>query len=163
MMAKAKKSQSPLPKLVQYALENVPHEVTTFPADMRDAEEIAARLNLPPGQLFKTLVVIRPNKGKPILVMIPADRQLDLKKVATAVSEKKLTMASHAEAEAITRLQVGGISALALLNKGFDIYIDDSAQAYPQIYVSGGQRGLDVKVGVTDLLRITGARPIPAT
>lgn len=162
-MAKGKKNRSPLPKLVQYALENVPHEITTFPDTMRDAEEIAAWLNLPPGQLFKTLVVLRPDKGKPLLVMTPADRQLDLKRVATAVGEKKLIMASHAEAEALTHLQVGGISALALLNRGFEIFIDDSALAFSQIYVSGGQRGLDVRLAVADLLRITGARPIPAT
>jgi len=162
-MAKGKKNRSPLPKLVQYALENVPHEITTFPDTMRDAEEIAAWLNLPPGQLFKTLVVLRPDKGKPLLVMTPADRQLDLKRVATAVGEKKLTMASHTEAEALTHLQVGGISALALLNRSFEIFIDDSALAFSQIYVSGGQRGLDVRLAVADLLRITGARPIPAT
>ena len=162
-MAKGKNSKSPLPKLVQFALENVPHEVTTFPDTMRDAEEIAALLNIPPDQLFKTLVVIRPGKGKPLLVMTPANRQLDLKKVATAVGEKKLNMATHAEAEALTRLQVGGISALALLNRGFEVYIDDSALAFPQIYVSGGQRGLDVRLAVADLLRITDARPIPAT
>lgn len=162
-MAKGKKARSPLPKLVQFALENTAHEITTFPDTMRDAEEIAAWLNIPPGQLFKTLVVIRPDKGKPLLVMTPADRQLDLKKVAAAAGEKKLTMATHAEAEALTRLQVGGISALALLNRGFEIYIDDSALAFSQIYVSGGQRGLDVKLAVTDLLHLTGARPIPAT
>jgi len=130
---------------------------------MRDAEEIAALLGLPPAQLFKTLVVLRPDKGKPILVMIPANQQLDLKKVAQVAGEKKLTMASHAEAEAITRLQVGGISALALLNRGFDIFIDDSALAFEQIYVSGGQRGLDVKIKTTDLIGITDARPIAAT
>ncbi|MCB8987108.1 MAG: aminoacyl-tRNA deacylase [Ardenticatenaceae bacterium] len=161
-MAKDKKNRSPLPKLVQYALENVPHEVTTFPNTMRDAEEIAAWLHLPPGQLFKTLVVTRPDKGKPLLVMTPANRQLDLKKVAAAIGEKKLGMASHAEAESLTHLQVGSISALALLNRGFEIYIDESALTFEQIYVSGGQRGLDVKVAVADLLRITGAQPIPA-
>ncbi|MBK8934458.1 MAG: aminoacyl-tRNA deacylase [Chloroflexi bacterium] len=162
-MAKGQQNRSPLPKLVQYALENVPHEVTTFPDTMRDAEEIAALLDLPPAQLFKTLVVLRPGKGKPLLVMIPANQQLDLKKVAQAAGEKKLTMAAHAEAEAITRLQVGGISALALLNRGFDIFIDDSALAFEQIYVSGGQRGLDVKIKTTDLIHITNARPIAAT
>lgn len=162
-MAKGKKARSPLPKLVQFTLENISHEITTFPDTMRDAEEIAVWLNIPPGQLFKTLVVIRPDKGKPFLVMIPANRQLDLKKVAAAAGEKKLTMATHTEAEALTRLQVGGISALALLNRGFEIYIDDSALEFSQIYVSGGQRGLDVKLAVTDLLRLTGSRPIPAT
>jgi Cys-tRNA(Pro)/Cys-tRNA(Cys) deacylase len=159
-MAKEKKSQSPLPKLVQYALEGVAHEVIAFPDSMRDAEEIAAHLGIPAAQVFKTLVVVRPDKGKPILVIIPANRQLDLKKVATATGDKKLKMAAHSEAEALTKLQVGGISALALLNRGFDIFLNDSATAFSHIYVSGGQRGLDVHVAVTDFLRITGARLI---
>lgn len=161
-MAKAKKDRSPLPKLVQYALRETPHEVITFSGAMRDAAEIAVHLGLPAGQLFKTLVVLRAARGKPILVMVPAEQQLDLKKVAAAAGEKKVTMASHNEAEKLTGLQVGGISALALLNQGFTIFIDDSALAFDEIYVSGGQRGLDVKLAVSDLLRVTGARAITA-
>ena len=159
----AKSSDSPLPKLVQYALKGTAHELITFPDDMRDAEEIADLLQIPPGQVFKTLVVIKPdNRGKPYLVMMPANQQLDLKQFAKAVNEKKLVMASHEQAEALTGLQVGGISALALKNRGFQIYLDQSAQSYPEIYVSGGQRGLDVRLAVTDLLRITGARWVNA-
>ena len=161
-MSKAKKERSLLPKLVQYALRDTPHEVITFPDAMRDAAEIAAHLGLPAGQLFKTLVVIRAGRGKPILVMVPAEQQLDLKKVAIAAGEKKVSMASHAEAEKLTGLQVGGISALALLNQGFTIFLDDSALAFAAIYVSGGQRGLDVLLAVSDLVRITGAGVITA-
>jgi Cys-tRNA(Pro)/Cys-tRNA(Cys) deacylase len=161
-MAKEKKERSPLPKLVQYALQDVAHEVIQFPDGMRDAAEIARHLDLPAGQLYKTLVVIRPERGKPILVMTPAEEQLDLKKVAAAAGEKKLTMATHAEAEKLTGLQVGGISALALLNQGFEIFIDESALLFDEIYVSGGQRGLDVKLAVDDLLRVTAAHPIAA-
>lgn len=162
-MAKGKKTPSPVPKLVQYALKGCPHEIITFPSEMRDAAEIAAHLNVPAGQVFKTLVVTRPAPGRPILVMTPADRQLDLKKVATAVGVKKVSMAGHDEAEKLTGLQVGGISALALLNRGFDVYLDDSASAYDNIYISGGQRGLDIKISVAALQRITAARLIPAT
>lgn len=161
-MAKAKKERSSLPKLVQYALGDTPHEVIAFPNTMRDAAEIAAHLGLPAGQLLKTLVVLRAGRGKPILVMVPAEQQLDLKKVAAAAGEKKVTMASHLEAEKLTGLQVGGISALALLNQGFTIFMDDSALAFAEVFVSGGQRGLDVKLTVSDLLRITGAEAITA-
>ncbi|HEX6385203.1 MAG TPA: aminoacyl-tRNA deacylase [Anaerolineae bacterium] len=139
--------------------KRVPFEVVPYPVEMRDAEAIAAELGVPAGQLFKTLVV--PGTGpsvKSMLVMIPADRQLDLKKLAKAVGVKKLKMASHQEAEALTGLQVGGISALALLNRGFAVYLDTSACQYEQIYVSAGERGLDVKVPVADLVKVTKAR-----
>ncbi|NJN54609.1 MAG: hypothetical protein HC804_07545 [Anaerolineae bacterium] len=88
----------------------------------------------------------------------PRQPQLNLKKVAQAINAKKVQMATHKEAEAMTGLQVGGISALALLNKGFVVYLDESAQAFEQIYVSAGQKGLDVKLRVIDLIKVTGAR-----
>jgi Cys-tRNA(Pro)/Cys-tRNA(Cys) deacylase len=55
-------------------------------------------------------------------------------------------------------LQAGGISPLALINKGFQVVIDSGAQGFEQIYVSGGQRGLDIQLGVDDLARLTNAR-----
>ena len=53
---------------------------------------------------------------------------------------------------------LGGISALALLNKGFMVYLDATAHDYEQIYVSAGQKGLDVKLKVTDFLKVTSAK-----
>lgn len=145
----------------------VAYEVIPYPADMRDAEEIASLLHVPPGELFKTLVVLPPETSgrlaKPLLVIVPADRQLALKKLANVVGAKKLKMATHKEAEAMTGLQVGGISALALLNKGFVIYLDGSAKAYDAVYVSAGQRGLDVKLKVADLIKVTGAKMADVT
>jgi len=151
-------STLPLPKLVQYALKGVEYDTTTFPDTMRDAEEIAEWLGISPSQLFKTLVVLLPNNTKKrYLVIVAANQQLNLKLFAKAVGEKKLVMASHQEAEKLTGLQVGGISALALKNKNFNVYIDESAKQFEQIYVSGGKRGLDVKLGIKDLIKITGA------
>lgn len=159
----AANSNAQLPKLVQYALRGVDYEITTFPDTMRDAEEIANFLHLPPAQLFKTLVVILPNSTKKrYLVIIAANQQLNLKLFAKAVGEKKLIMATHEQAEKLTGLQVGGISALALQNKNFKIYLDESANQFEQIYVSGGKRGLDVKLTVKDLMKITGAKSVKA-
>ncbi len=142
--------------------KKIPYETIPYPEHMRDAEEIAAVLGIPAGQVFKTLVVLPPGTSgraaKPLLLMIPADRQLDLKKVAQLVGAKKVQMASHKEAEALTGLQVGGISALALLNKGFGVYLDATAAAFEHILVSAGQRGLDVKLKVADLVKVTGAK-----
>ncbi|MFQ5399896.1 MAG: YbaK/EbsC family protein [Anaerolineae bacterium] len=141
--------------------KRAPYEVITYPHTMRDAAQIAVSLGLPPGQMFKTLVV-PPASGqrpaKPMLVMIPADRQLGLKKLAKLVGVKKLKMATHQEAERLTGLQVGGISALALLNKGFAVFLDRTAETYEAVYVSAGQRGLNLKVSVGDLVQVTKAR-----
>jgi Cys-tRNA(Pro)/Cys-tRNA(Cys) deacylase len=71
-------------------------------------------------------------------------------------------MATQRDAERVTGLQVGGISALALLNKGFAVYIEHAALAHESILVSAGQRGWDVKLRVADLLSITNAKPIAA-
>jgi Cys-tRNA(Pro)/Cys-tRNA(Cys) deacylase len=140
----------------------VAYEVRPYEEGERDAVKIAAMLGVPAGQLFKTLVVARP-PAKPLLIMVAADQQLDLKKLAKVMGEKKLKMASHSEAEALTGLQVGGISALALLNKGFVILLDESARAYEEVYVSGGQRGLDLKLKTADLVKVTKARLVDVT
>lgn len=65
--------------------------------------------------------------------------------------------ATQREAEQLTGLQVGGISALALLHKGFRVLLDDSALLLERIVVSGGQRGLNIELAVDDLIAITGA------
>ena len=58
----------------------------------------------------------------------------------------------------VTGLQAGGISPLALINRGFQVMIDSSAQQHAQIHVSGGQRGLNIRLPVSDLANLTRAR-----
>jgi Cys-tRNA(Pro)/Cys-tRNA(Cys) deacylase len=137
--------------------KKVAYEVVTYSDTERDAVQVAQALGISPSQLFKTLVVTRPS-GKPLLVMLPGDRQLDLKRLAQAVGEKRLKMATHQEAEGLTGLQVGGISALALLHRPFVFYLDTAARDYSHIYVSAGKRGINLKVAVQDLVKVTGAR-----
>ena len=140
----------------------VRYEVFTFSPEFHSADEVAEILGLPPEEVYKTLVVLRP-KGKPMLIMVAADKELDLKKVAQAVGEKKVHMALQREAEELTGLQVGGISALALLGRPFDIFIDRPATEHARIVISAGQRGMDVGLAVSDLIRVTRARLIDAT
>jgi Cys-tRNA(Pro)/Cys-tRNA(Cys) deacylase len=97
------------------------------------------------------------------LVIVAGDRTVDLGALAASVGQKKLSMAAHREAESLTGLQVGGISALALLNKGFDICIDRAAQHLERVTISAGQRGINLCLSVADLLRVTGARLVDAT
>ena len=142
--------------------KKVSYEAVTYDASERDAEKIAVQLGVPPEQVFKTLVVAAPQDGrspnKPLLVIIPAHCQLDLKKLAKLLNVKKLKMAGHQQAEEMTGLQVGGISPLALINKGFAIYLDELASEQAQIYVSAGERGTQIKLAPTDLRKLTEAR-----
>ena len=139
--------------------KRIPYDVLSYPDDMRDAEEIAVHLSVEPEMVFKTLVVMPPESGKkPLLVMVPANHQLDLKKLADVVGAKKLKMATHREAEQLTGLQVGGISAVALLGKPFVTFIDHSAGKLDRIIISAGKRGLQIKLAVEDLIKLTSAR-----
>lgn len=138
----------------------VAYEVFTFSAEIHSAVGVAEAVGLPPETVYKTLVVQR--RGKPLLVMVPGDQQIDLQALAASVGAFKLYMASQRDAEALTGLQVGGISALALLNRGFEICIDHAAQGLDHIVISAGERGVNLRLAVSDLVRVTGARWVDA-
>lgn len=136
---------------------HVPYEAFEFSSEVRSADEAAKAMGAPVHQVFKTLVVLR-ERGHALLVMVPGDRALDLKLLAQATGDKKLHMASHNEAEALTGLEVGGISAIALLNKGFDVYADESVASLENVYVSAGVRGINLRLKPQDLIQVTRAR-----
>ena len=141
----------------------IPYEVLRFPEAIHSADGVADHLGIARAQVYKTLVVERPAGGKRLLVMVAAGRELDLKKLALFLKEKKLRMARHAEAERLTGLQVGGISALALLNRGFQICLDRPALEQERIVVSAGRRGINIMLATADLRRVTGAVLVDAS
>ena len=115
-------------------------------------------LNVPPEMVYKTIVVTREKPKKPLLAVVPGPASVDLKLLAAAVGEKKVYLPTEREAEQLTGLQAGGISPLALLSKGFQVVIDASVQEHSEIHVSGGQRGLNIRLGTNDLIKLTNAR-----
>ena len=129
-----------------------------LPAEKHGALETARRLGVDPAMIFKTIVVLRDKPKKPLLVLVPGNSTVDLKSVAMAMKEKKVYLPTEHEAEQITGLQAGGISPLMLLNKGFQVVIDTSAGKFEQVHVSGGQRGLNIKLPISDLAALTNAR-----
>jgi Cys-tRNA(Pro)/Cys-tRNA(Cys) deacylase len=142
------------------AYTTVEYDGSTF----HSADEVAQLIGVPVEQVYKTIVVLREEKGKkPLLVMVAGNREIDLKKLAASMGAKKLHIAKHDEAEALTGLQVGGISAMALLSKPFEVCLDRSALDFEHIHVSGGQRGLDVQIGVKDLMALTKAKTVEAS
>src|SRR5262245_41022044 len=143
------------------------HRVRVYDPDraFHTADEAAALLGVPGGSVLKTLVVLRegPARAKPLLVLVPSDRQVDLKRLGQALGEKRLRMASQREAEQLTGLKVGGISALAVKAGAFEVLMDGSAASWERVHVSAGVRGVDLEVGTRDLLAVTGARLVDAS
>jgi Cys-tRNA(Pro)/Cys-tRNA(Cys) deacylase len=132
-----------------------------LPTEKLGALETAKLLNVDPAIVFKTIVITRNKPKKPILVVLPGTASVDLKLVATALEEKKVYLPTERDAEIITGLQAGGISPLALINKGFQVVIDASSESYAEIHISGGQRGLNIKLPVGDLILLTKAKIAP--
>ncbi|HYM15291.1 MAG TPA: YbaK/EbsC family protein [Dehalococcoidia bacterium] len=128
------------------------------------AEDAAALLGAPPELVYKTLVVLRDGAtaAKPLLVMVPAAAQVDLRLLAAAIGAKKLRMATLREAERLTGMQAGGISALGLRRPTFEVLLDEHARTLESLHVSAGVRGTDLELAVEDLVRLTRARFVRA-
>jgi Cys-tRNA(Pro)/Cys-tRNA(Cys) deacylase len=119
-------------------------------ADGDYAVAVAHALDLPPGQLFKTLVT-SVDSGLCVFV-VPADRQLDLRRAG-----KRAQLATKAEAERATGYVVGGISPLGQ-RKRLPTTVDEAALEWDTILVSAGRRGLQIELRPEDLVELTGAR-----
>ena len=138
--------------------KKVTYEVLEIPSEKLSALEVADFLKVSPDKVYKTIVARRSGAGKLVLAIVPATGEVNLKKLARALGEKKMYIPVMREAEAVTGLQAGGISALALINKGFQVVIDAHAREKSEIIISAGQRGLQVRLSPEDLARLTNAR-----
>jgi len=142
-------------------LQHIPYHLYEFPAQKFSAIEVARILQVDPQTVYKTIVVMRHAKSRPILAVIPGPLEVDLKALAKATGEKKVCLPTEKDAEKLTGLQAGGISPLALLNKGFQVILDTSVQVHSEIIISGGQRGLNIRMPVSALIDLTQARIAP--
>jgi len=136
----------------------IKYEVFELPAEKLAAEQVARLMNAAPEIVFKSIVITRRGPGKPILALVPGNQDVDLKKLAKAVGEKKVSPATQKVAEQLTKLQTGGISPLALINRGFEILIHKSILDQDLIHISGGERGLNIRIGSDDLVKLVRAR-----
>jgi Cys-tRNA(Pro)/Cys-tRNA(Cys) deacylase len=141
---------------------HIPYTMFTYPETLHSAPEVAQVLGVAADQVFKTLVVFA-DEGRHLLVVVPGNREVEPRLVARAVGAKQVRMAPQREAERLTDLKVGGISPLALLDKHFEVYLDESATRLEELYINGGQRGVNLRLRVADLLAVTGAKVIRAT
>jgi Cys-tRNA(Pro)/Cys-tRNA(Cys) deacylase len=112
-----------------------------------DADSIglaaAAALGEEPSRVLKTLMALV--DGKPVLVIVPSDREVAMKKLAAAVGGKSAQMMKPADAERISGYKVGGISPFGQ-RKPLPAVIEADALVEERVYINGGQRGLQVRL-----------------
>jgi Cys-tRNA(Pro)/Cys-tRNA(Cys) deacylase len=130
------------------------HSYDHDPATTNFGLEAANALELDPEQVFKTLLA--DVDGALVVGIVPVTGKLDLKALAAAVGGKKAEMADPKLAERRTGYVVGGISPIGQKN-AHPTVLDETAELYDTIFVSGGRRGLDIEIAPADLVRATGA------
>lgn len=117
--------------------------------------QIAHLLGHDPNQGFKTLVCDAPGRAH-VVCCIPSAAELDLKKAASAAGVKTLTLMHVKDLEATTGYVRGGCSPVGM-KKQFPTLIDETAQLFDEIYISGGRLGLTLKVPSEALVNFLGA------
>lgn len=143
------------------ASRRIPFEAFELPPQKLGASEAAQHMGVDPHLVYKTIVILPPADAKPVLAVIPGDREVDLKAVAAALNLKKVHLATQHQAEELTGLQTGGISPLALLQRGFRVLLDRAAEQHQLIHISGGKIGLNIRLPVKALVDLTRARIAP--
>jgi Cys-tRNA(Pro)/Cys-tRNA(Cys) deacylase len=129
------------------------YELREYNVDPDDlsAETVAAKIGLPPEQVFKTLAVKGDRNGI-CLAVISADQELDFKALAKQTRDRKIDMVPLKEVQALTGYIRGGVTALAC-KKDYPVYIDELAEICDVMSVSAGIRGLQILLAPPDYIR----------
>ena len=134
----------------------IPYEAYTYPCEeFTDGEDVAKQLGLAPEDVCKTLVTVGKSGGHYVFVL-PVNRELDRKKAASLVGEKSLEVLHVKDLLATTGYVRGGCTALGM-KKQFPTVVEESLREKESIYVSGGKRGLQLKLAPGDLVRAASA------
>ncbi|QQR38005.1 Cys-tRNA(Pro) deacylase [Devosia rhizoryzae] len=113
--------------------------------------QAAEAMGVSPSEVFKTLMAEL--DGKPVCAIVPSDEEVNMKKLAAALGGKSAQMMKPADAERLTGYKVGGISPLGQ-RKLVPIVLDELAMLYDEIYLNGGQRGLQIRIAPADLVAV---------
>lgn len=132
----------------------ISYELIPYEVDESDlsAIHVADQLNEPTGQVFKTLV-LKGDKTGYFVCIIPGDEELDLKLASAISGNKNCDMIPMKDLLGITGYIRGACSPIGM-KKYYPTYIHKTAENFDYIYISAGQRGLQLKIALVDLMRI---------
>lgn len=131
----------------------IAYELREYEVDENDlsATTVAAKVNLPPEQVFKTLLA-RGDRHGPLFALIPADRELDLKALARLSGDRKVDTVALKEVQPLTGYVRGGVTVLGA-KKAFPVYADETVELFDVISVSAGTRGTQIFVDPIEYAR----------
>lgn len=138
------------------AYELIPY---SYSEDDLSAQSVAAELGEDIDVVFKTLV-LRGDKNGLFVCVIPGDFEVDLKTAARLSGNKSCEMVHVKELLPLTGYIRGGCSPIGM-KKQYPTFVHESALLYDYIYISAGQRGLQLKISPQDLIDFTGAQIYP--
>jgi Cys-tRNA(Pro)/Cys-tRNA(Cys) deacylase len=130
------------------------HSYEHDPANRNFGTEAASALGLDPERVFKTLVA--DVDGRLVVAIVPVTGRLDLGALAAAVGGKRASLADPAVAQRKTGYVVGGISPIGQKSR-LKTVLDETAELFDTVFVSGGKRGLDRQLAPSDLIAVTAA------
>lgn len=137
---------------------SISYELREYEVDPENlaAETVAAKIGLPPQQVFKTLVA-RGDRNGICMAVIPGNAELDLKALAAASGDRKIQLVPVKELQGLTGYIRGGVTALAA-KKDYPVYVDETIELFDTISISAGVRGLQILIAPDDYLRATKAK-----
>jgi Cys-tRNA(Pro)/Cys-tRNA(Cys) deacylase len=140
--------------LTQAGIAFTVHTYDYDPNAERVGLQAAEALGEAPHRVLKTLMA--QVDGKPVCVVVPSDREVSMKKLASAFGGKSANMMKPADAERLTGYHVGGISPFGQ-KRAVPTAIEVAAMTEDQVYINGGQRGLQVRLAPKDVLTVLNA------
>ncbi|MCP3097704.1 Cys-tRNA(Pro) deacylase [Myxococcus sp. K15C18031901] len=139
---------------VKYSLRD--YEVD--PEDL-SAETVAAKVGMPPEQVFKTLVA-RGDRTGVLMAVVPGNGELDLKALARLSGDRKVDTVPLKELQPLTGYVRGGCTAIGG-KKDYPVFVDETLELFDEVAVSAGVRGTQLVLAPADYLRVTKAKVGP--
>ncbi|MCQ2796959.1 MAG: Cys-tRNA(Pro) deacylase [Bacilli bacterium] len=128
---------------------NVRYEPHEYDENIVNGEQVALAVGEDPNAVFKTLVCYN-EKKEHYVFCVPVNGSLDLKKAAKVSHSKFIDLIPQKELLPLTGYIHGGCSPIGM-KKQFITFIDETAQLFDTIYISGGKRGLQVEINPLEL------------
>lgn len=141
-------------ELTAAGIDFTPREYHHDPSAASYGAEAAEALGVPAERVFKTLLV--DVDGELVVGVVPVTGSLGLKELAAAAGGKKAAMADPALAQRRTGYVLGGISPIGQKTRHRTV-VDETAELFDTVLVSGGRRGFDIELAPADLIAVTGA------
>lgn len=120
------------------------------------ADRAALALGIAPERIFKTLVAIGDRTG-PLLVLLPAGTEVDLRLLAQAAGDKRVELALQRDVLRLTGADRGAVTPLAMA-KSYPVWIDETVELWDEVGISAGAHGLEILLAPCDLIQVTDAR-----